>query len=212
MKTLGGAFLPLLLVSLFSGHAFAHDDLDELSFVPSKSCSHYRKASPEQITEVQKGNEKYTNFLNACTDAGVQYGWCQQLARPNPLSASVFACTYGNLPHQLVSPDESTWEYAFKAGLMVQELEKQGIFTQEIYNWWRPEPYNANVGGAGGRHPYGTSVDVRMQSMSDTSKALKKLCSWRRNGEMNALGYYGKTGIHFGVGDEWANTWGHPCK
>lgn len=212
MKSLGGAFLTLLLVSAFATNSVAHDDMDEFTFVPSNDCSHYQKATDAQIAEVQKGNEKYNEFLKSCTDAGVQYNWCQQLARPNPESASVFTCTYGNLPHQLVSPDESTWEYAFKAALMVQKLAKQQIHTKEIYNWWRPEPYNVNVGGAGGRHPNATSVDVRMLNMTDTKKALKKLCSWRQQGEMNALGYYGKTGIHFGVGDEWANTWGHPCK
>jgi hypothetical protein len=94
---------------------------------------------------------------------------------------------------------------------LVTELEAKGIRVYQIYNWWRPEPYNANVGGAAGRHPYGTSVDVRMASMGDMEKAFSQLCKWRSQGRLRAVGYYGSTGLHFGIGDKTANTWGKSC-
>ena len=98
-----------------------------------------------------------------------------------------------------------------EASQLVKELEKKGIKVCLIYNWWRPEPYNANVGGAAGRHPYGTSVDTRMCTLADMEKAFTQLCEWREEGRLRAIGYYGSTGLHFGMGDAVANTWGKDC-
>ena len=138
--------------------------------------------------------------------------WCRQLIRPNPSSASIFKCTYGvSQPHTLINPDTRTWPDAFVAVRLIKELEAKGAKACQVYNWWRPEPYNANVGGAPGRHPYGTSVDVRFCSLSDMSRAFKQLCKWRAQGRLMAIGYYGSTGLHFGIGDNAGNTWGKNC-
>lgn len=155
--------------------------------------------------------------MEQCKTKGITSELCEQLTQPNPASAKIFTCTYGTfLPHQLIDPDESTWEYAFQGAKIVMELQKNNVKVNRIYNWWRPEPYNKNVGGAPGRHPEGTSIDVRMSDMNNTTKARALLCKWRSNNAgykaLNALGYYGSTGIHFGVADNWENTWGDPCK
>ena len=39
-----------------------------------------------------------------------------------------------------------TWKYAYEAVKIVEEFQDAGIETRIIYNWWRPEPYNGNVG------------------------------------------------------------------
>lgn len=171
-----------------------------------------RRATASQIAYVNQGNAKKDRFLQACARQTGGSVWCNQLIRPNPSSRNTFACTYGSSqPHQLIHPDESTWDFAFEAVRLVDDLERRGMDVCVIYNWWRPEPYNANVGGAAGRHPYGTSVDVRFCSKSDQNRAHAQLCTWRRQGRLRALGYYASTALHFGVGDRVGNTWGKSC-
>lgn len=191
-------------------HEHAHDDglnFEEIIF--PYGCS---RASSTQIGVVKTGNAKVDKFVSSCVKTTGSTKWCQQLTRPNPNSKSTFSCTYGtSLPHQLIHPDESTWKNAIQAAKLVTELEAMGISVYQIYNWWRPEPYNANVGGAAGRHPFGTSVDVRFSSMRDMERAHSQLCKWRKQGRLRALGYYGSTGLHFGIGDKTANTWGKSC-
>ncbi len=216
-KVLGQiGFFTVFLVAC-SAQAHDHDeemlDLTEDLIHPSKTCT---KATPIQLQEVQSGNAKKTLFLSQCAEYGIASELCQQLTRPNPNSKPTFTCTYGeSLPHQLIDPDESTWVFAFQGAKIVMELAKHGVTVDHIYNWWRPEPYNKNVGGKPGRHPLGTSIDVRMKDNSNATKALSLLCQWRNKNSdfkaLNALGYYGNTGIHFGVADTLENTWGNPC-
>jgi hypothetical protein len=171
-----------------------------------------RKANRSQIAQVNLGNSKLQQFLRECEMQTNGSHWCNQVIRPNPASAAIFSCTYGaHQPHTLVHPDERTWPNAFQAVRLVEALEDEGIKPCLIYNWWRPEPYNANVSGAPGRHPFGTSVDVRFCSMKDMERAFTQLCTWRSQGKLRAVGYYGSTGLHFGIGDKVGNTWGKRC-
>lgn len=171
-----------------------------------------RKASSNQLARVNLGNTKKQSFLDECRAATASSPWCQQLIRPNPDSLSTFKCTYGQAQvHQLINPDISTWKFPIEAVKIIQDLERKNIAVCLIYNWWRPEPYNANVGGAAGRHPFGTSIDVRFCSMPDMEKGFKELCKMRRAGRVRAVGYYGSTALHFGVGDQLGNTWGKAC-
>lgn len=208
-----------LVLSVIS---FAHEEdqnVDEVDWAYSlfgsgekQSKGTCTKATAIQISEVNKGNLLKDTFLAECADATGDSLWCQQVIRPNPSSISTFRCTYGaSQLHQLIHPSRTTWKNAIEAVNMVQDLEDLGIEVCQIYNWWRPAPYNGNVGGAAGRHPYGTSVDVRFCSKADMERAHKQLCKWRKQGRMRALGYYGSTGLHFGVGDRTANTWGKGC-
>lgn len=171
-----------------------------------------RVASTSQKAEVERGNRRKAEFLQACATTTANSPWCAQLVRPNPSSLASFRCTYGEgQAHQLIHPDEETWKYAFQAVRLIEDIEARGIRVCQIYNWWRPEPYNANVGGAAGRHPYGTSVDVRFCTKGDQEAAHRLLCQYRRAGRLRALGYYSSTSLHFGVGDNVANTWGKAC-
>lgn len=204
-------FLLWLVVASFAIPALAcEDDLESIeSGVEILGCV---KATKKQIAVVNQGNTKKQRFLNACAKATNSSPWCQQLIRPNPDSIGSFFCTYGKSQvHQLIHPDEGTWPNAFKAVKFVEQLQSENIHVCEIYNWWRPEPYNKNVGGAKGRHPFGTSVDVRFCSRDDMEKAFLKLCEWRKAGQMHAVGYYNTTGLHFGIGDSRGNTWGKEC-
>lgn len=171
-----------------------------------------RRANASQIEEVDEGNEQRSLFLAKCARETGSSPWCAQLVRPNPSSISTFRCTYGEeQPHQLIHPGSETWKFAIEAVKLIHDLEDEGICTRQIYNWWRPEPYNGNVGGAAGRHPYGTAVDVRFCSMEDMERAFSSLCEYREQGRLRALGYYGSTGLHLGIGDRTANTWGKSC-
>lgn len=187
------------------------DDLEELFDLRSFGLS-CKRATKSQRAVVDKGNQLAQDFLAGCLKAtGSQY-WCEQVMRPNPDSLSIFQCTYGeNQVHQLINPDKRTWPNAYRAVRLVNALQAEGIKPCLIYNWWRPEPYNQNVGGVPGRHPKGTSVDVRFCSMPEMESAFLKLCSWRANGQLRALGYYGTTGLHLGIADKLANTWGKSC-
>lgn len=184
--------------------------LPEEFIMDMKGC---KKATSAQIATVNSGNAKREQFQQQCVNATGSTTFCQQVERPNPASKSIFTCTYGaSQPHRLIHPTTSTWTNATKAINLLKKLSAKGICVSYIYNWWRPEPYNANVGGAAGRHPHGTSVDVRFCSNADAINAFDELCKHRKAGEVRALGYYGSTGIHIGVGDATGNTWGRNCK
>lgn len=171
-----------------------------------------KKATRAQISVVNQGNGKKTKFLDQCAHATGGSAWCTQLIRPNPASVSFFTCTYGaSQVHQLISPVESSWKNAIGAVSLITQLEQKGLRVCQIYNWWRPEPYNQNVGGAPGRHPQATSVDVRFCSTTDANRAFDELCKFRKQGKIRAIGHYGTSALHFGIGDATANTWGRVC-
>lgn len=179
------------------------------SFIEELGCL---KPTAQQISPVNLGNEKKDDFLAMCLEQTQNSSWCHQLVRPNPSSKNTFRCTYGsNQPHQLIHPSTSTWKYPIRGVQLIQTLAAKGIRTCEIYNWWRPEPYNKNVGGAAGRHPYGTSIDVRFCSNQEAIKAFNELCKQRKAGKIRAIGYYGGASLHLGVGDATGNTWGKSC-
>lgn len=170
------------------------------------------KPSTSQKDKVNLGFTKKDAFLQQCAQATNGSFWCDQIVRPNPRSASTFRCTYGtSQPHNLIHPDERTWSYPIEAVKILQDLTSKGIKVSHIYNWWRPEPYNKNVGGAAGRHPYGTSVDVRFASNSEADRAFRELCKMRAQKRLRAIGHYGSSSLHLGVGDKTANTWGKSC-
>ena len=199
-----------IFVSQDTDHEESYDELNSLWQIDMFACT---QATSSNLATVNSGNAKLTKFLTQCAASTNNSSWCQQLVRPNPASVQTFKCTYGeSQPHRLIHPDESTWANAFKAAQFVTQLEGMGIKVAQIYNWWRPEPYNANVGGAAGRHPLGTSIDVRFCTNADAIRGFDELCKVRKTGAIRALGYYGSTGVHIGVGDTTANTWGRTCK
>ncbi|MNS89924.1 hypothetical protein D3C72_1239560 [compost metagenome] len=170
------------------------------------------KASASQKSNVYLGWTKMDDFLQKCAVGTKNSSWCAQVVRPNPSSSNTFSCTYGSsMAHNLIHPDESTWKYPIEGVRVIQDLQAMGIKVKQIYNWWRPEPYNKNVGGAAGRHPYGTAIDVRFASNSEADKAFKALCRMRKAGRIRAIGHYGSSSLHIGVGDKLANTWGKSC-
>lgn len=170
------------------------------------------KPSSSQIRQVDLGLTKKEKFLRKCYSETKNSPWCTQVVRPNPSSINTFRCTYGSgQAHNLIHPDEKTWQYPIAGIRILQDLQKKGIGVKQIYNWWRPEPYNKNVGGAAGRHPYGTSIDVRFTSSSQANVAFKELCKMRKAKRLRAIGHYGSASLHIGVGDRTANTWGKSC-
>ncbi|MEK6555571.1 MAG: hypothetical protein AABZ31_10050 [Bdellovibrionota bacterium] len=180
--------------------------IDEITQVNCK------KATASQVAVVNQGNKFAQEFMAACYANTENSPMCLELIRPNPLAKSTFACTYGaSQVHQLIHPDRNTWKNAFKAVWLIKQLQAKNIKICQIYNWWRPEPYNVNVGGAAGRHPFGTSVDVNFCNKAEQEKAHAELCKLRKQGHLRALGHYPGTGLHFGVGDSTANTWGKGC-
>lgn len=197
--------IAILIIQMgLSNLALAHEE-----FMPQASCA---KASRQQLRQVNAGNKKEESFTKACSVQTQKSPWCEQLKRPNPASINTFKCTYGNnQPHQLIHPDEKTWLNGYQAINLIEELQSLGVQVCQIYNWWRPEPYNKNVGGSATRHPFGTSIDVRFCSLGDMELAFTQLCEWRSKGRLKALGYYGTTGLHFGISDSNGNTWGKVC-
>jgi|JI10StandDraft_1071094.scaffolds.fasta_scaffold93327_5 hypothetical protein len=195
-----------LAVSTF---AVAHDDFGENNPGTVTKC---QKAPDSEMTEILSGQQKYDSFIEQCKGYGIEQKWCEQLTHPNQNSKAKFECTYGDkVPHILIHPDESTWINAFKAAKLVQRLIQENIRVVEIYNWWRPAQYNKNVGGSKTRHPFAVSVDIRMSSKPAMEAAHKKLCAWRKKGDLRAIGYYDNTGLHLGIDDEVPNTWGKSC-
>ncbi|WP_041583657.1 hypothetical protein AB1A81_17090 [Bdellovibrio bacteriovorus] len=170
------------------------------------------KASTSQKKQVNLGLSKKEEFLQKCSKETNGSSWCDELVRPNPRSSNTFKCTYGSSQaHNLIHPVEGTWKYPIEGVRILQDLSAKGIKISQIYNWWRPEPYNKNVGGAAGRHPYGTSIDVRFSSNSEADRAFRELCKMRKAKRLRAIGHYGSASLHIGVGDRTANTWGKSC-
>lgn len=186
-----------------------HNDASINEEIQSLGCV---KASSSQRSQVNLGLSKKDEFLQKCARETNNSFWCDQLVRPNPRSVNTFRCTYGSSQaHNLVHPDEKTWKYPIEGVKILQDLTAKGLKASQIYNWWRPEPYNKNVGGAAGRHPYGTSIDVRFASNSEANRAFRELCKMRSKKRLRAIGHYGSSSLHIGVGDRAANTWGRSC-
>ena len=183
-----------------------------MEFTAEQNAVACKKATKKQRQVVRAGSKKTKQILELCSELTDDSPWCEQIIRPNPQSKATFRCTYGtNMPHRLIHPTESTWAHPISAVQIISELEEDGIQVCEIRNWWRPEPYNKNVGGSPTRHPFATSVDVRFCTKADQNKAFNKLCDLRREERVRALGYYGNPTIHLGFGNERANTWGKSC-
>ncbi len=192
-------------------HGHLHDDGEFIfGLMGGSGCV---KATKEQKAYVDYGNTLYKEFVKSCIKSTGSSNWCEQLTRPNPDSAEIFACTYGEKQiHRFIHPDKSTWKGAFEAVKILESLQAKGIGVRRIYNWWRPEPYNKNVDGAGGRHPFGTSVDVEFESTRDKNLAFSALCRMRSQGRLKAIGYYPSQALHLGISDRIPNTWGKNCK
>lgn len=190
-----------------------HDDVHEEDGINDEIAAlGCVRASTSQRNSVDLGLSKKEKFMQKCVAETGSTTWCTQVARPNPSSKNTFSCTYGSSQqHNLIHPDETTWKYPIAGIKILKDLQAQGISISSIYNWWRPEPYNKNVGGAAGRHPYGTSIDVRFASSSQANKAFSALCKMRSQGRLRAIGHYGSASLHIGVGDRTANTWGKSC-
>lgn len=177
-----------------------------------ETCHRTRPATPEEKFAVDEGNALKSEFLAGCYAVTANSAWCDQLIHPNLKSIEIFRKTYGETQlHQLISPDRATWLHAYSAALIIKDLEELGINVEEIYNWWRPEPYNKNVDGASDRHPLGTAVDVRFATKEDQARAFEELCKMRAAGRLRAIGFYQTTAIHLGIADHEANTWGKNC-
>lgn len=173
------------------------------------------RATADELAPVNAGNLKREKFLTLCRQETKGFNsarLCEALITPSRKGVKAFQCAYGpEQPFMLLHPDESTWGYGISAVRLVQQLEAAGVCVLEIYNWWRPEPYNKMSWGAARRHPLGAAVDVRLCSKEDQDRAHALMCSARAAGKLRALGYYPKPALHLGVGDERANTWGKDC-
>lgn len=186
-----------------------HSAIAHVDFSPPKKC---QPASVVQKRQVLAGLALLKQFLIECKNATGNESWCEELTRPSEEGRPYFECSYGkDVKYRLVHPDRKTWKDAFRAINLIQKLKDEDIRACGIYYWWRPEPFNRNAGGAPTRHPYGTSVDVRFCSMKDMEKAHLRLCSWRKQGFLKALGYYNSPELHLGISDTKANTWGKDC-
>jgi hypothetical protein len=149
-------------------------------------------------------------FMNACIARGISEGFCNNLTHPNSQSIHEFRCTYPGKPHILIPPDKTKWEHAFKGATLVQNgIKNNELCVEEIYNWYRPEPYNDNVDGKPGRHPEGTAIDVRFCTKEDAKKAAKYFCEQFKAGALWAVGSYPSGDkLHLGMEPEKNTTWG----
>jgi|GEM_PF-1246562 len=168
---------------------------------PRPLCQNYQRATSDQIQTVFTGVNRKDVFLKACLENTQRPDYCQQVMRPNPNSRSIFQCTYPASIPWIFIPSPKTWFYAFQVIRWLDEMESEGIKVSLIYNWWRPEPYNKNVGGDPHRHPFGTAIDVFFPTKIDQLNAFRFLCQLERSSFIGALGFYGSSSLHIGIGD-----------
>src|SRR5688572_11370491 len=110
MKTAMAATFVTMSLSIFNARAHIE-----------RLAAECKKASAEQVAEVNRGNAKTDEFLAACAEATGGSPWCPQLIKPSSTGLTAFRCTYGpSQIYRFIHPDESTWEHAFKAVRMVQ--------------------------------------------------------------------------------------------
>lgn len=137
------------------------------------------------------------------------------MTHPNNKSEMEFRCTYPDAKtHVLIPPDPTKWELSFRGALELQKIEAAGVCVKEIYNYDRPEPYNNNVQGAPGRHPYGTAIDIEFCTKADARKAVQAFCKQRTPGdvEIKSVGTYSSgIRIHLGNVKPRRGDWGGGC-
>lgn len=173
------------------------------------------KAGPLETPNQAEQLRLRSEFLTDCAAEGIHPSLCENLTHPNNNSKMEFRCTFPSFTqHVLLPNNRSLWTNGFQGAKAFQEaLEEQGLEPNQgacpqIYNYYRPEPYNANVGGAAGRHPNGTAVDVEFCTKEEAQKALNKFAKMRMEKRINSIGIYSSgIRIHIGFGTEKGNTW-----
>jgi hypothetical protein len=112
---------------------------------------------------------------------------------PNTASADTFFDVYSSSTPFILMPNRSTWNRGVQLLSVAQSMSKFGKIC-EIRNWYRPEPYNSAVGGAGSsRHLDGSAIDIEFCSVTEKNKALQAALSMRRRfGTPPGVGVYGR--------------------
>ncbi len=132
-------------------------------------------------------------FIQRCTSRGISEKLCREATYPNPDSRSAFNGVYGSNQNFILMPPESTWDTGIRLLGIAESLSAYGKVC-EIRNWYRPEPYNRKVGGAGGsRHINASAIDIEFCSVAEKNKALKAALAMRQKFAQPAgVGVYGE--------------------
>lgn len=109
-------------------------------------------------------------FEALCLSRGINKKLCREMLSPNTNSQSKFRAVYGSSTPFYLLPDESRWEVGLK---LLKAVQDAGGCVNENRNWYRPEPYNAKVGGAkSSQHKSASALDINYCSLADKNKAL----------------------------------------
>ena len=206
--------VPMTNSELLGPTAEVHKTLSPPAQPIEKNCKKGRRA---KFAKGKYETGDVTTFVRTCLEKGVLERFCLNLTHPNqdPESMRAFRCTYPGMPHVLIPKDESEWTFAFEAALILQTMARETkVCIDEIYNWYRPEPYNRNVDGRPNRHPKATAIDVKFCTKEDAKKAHRALCELYKKKSIWALGSYPSGNkLHIGVRPELHTTWGpYPCR
>ena len=133
------------------------------------------------------------DFTSFCISQGLENNLCRQMTYPNTASANAFYNVYPRSNSFILMPNRSTWNRGVQLLSVAQNMSKFGKIC-EIRNWYRPEPYNSAVGGAGSsRHLDGSAIDIEFCSVTEKNKALQAALSMRRRfGAPPGVGVYGR--------------------
>lgn len=188
---------------------------EEMNKIVNAPAQPINNNCPRKIKKGKYESGDVPKFVRTCLEKGVLQRYCFDMTHPNLDSIEQFRCTYPGKPHLLIPKDESEWTFAFEAALILQNMARETkVCIDEIYNWYRPEPYNKNVGGRPNRHPNATAIDVQFCTKEDAKKAHRALCELYKKKAIWALGSYPSGNkLHIGVRPERHTTWGpYPCR
>ncbi len=141
----------------------------------------------------QHSRQNQSRFIQQCTSRGISEQFCREATDPNPDSRGAFNRVYGAQQNFILMPPQGSWETGIQLLGIAQSLSAYGKVC-EIRNWYRPEPYNGAVGGAGGsRHLNASAIDIEFCSVEEKNKALKAALAMRqRFGKPAGVGVYGE--------------------
>lgn len=131
--------------------------------------------NPVDASSFADDESGFQAYLDA---VGVTYFDAAEIVTPSHPQAAA-DCGY-----MILLPDQGQWEKIGALALFADRLRELVGEPVWMRNWWRPDCYNAAVGGApGGDHPDADAVDLDFLSATSRAAAQAYLCSeyWLQN-------------------------------
>lgn len=131
-------------------------------------------------------------FVSKCVKRVGSQKFCRAMTSPNKNSKGTFSKVYGKNTPFILMPKEDKFETGIRLLEIAMGADKAGQGKVcRIANWYRPEPYNSRVGGAGrSQHISAGAIDIKFCSRNDRNRAIRHFLQVERKIKKLGIGTY----------------------